>query len=59
LNTHLGEEEDDYYGYISWFKVDNSGDNTALVRTDINEGVSSVFDVNAMDVNDDGKKMWL
>jgi len=56
LNTHLGEEEDDYYGYISWFKVDNSGDNTALVRTDINEGVSSVFDVNAMDVNDDGKK---
>ena len=56
LNTHLGEVIDDYYGYVSWFAVDNSGDNTTFVRTDIDEGVYKVFDINAMDVNGDGRK---
>ncbi len=56
LNTHLGSDEDDYYGYISWFKVDNSGDNASFVRTDIDTGVYKPFDINVMDVNNDGTK---
>lgn len=56
LNTHLGSDEDDYYGYVSWFEVDNSGDNTTFVRTDIDMGVYKPFDINTMDVNGDGKK---
>ncbi len=56
LNTHLGSDEDDYYGYVSWFKVDNSGENVSFVRTDIDSGVEKPFDINAMDVNNDGRK---
>ena len=56
LNTHIGEIIDNYHGYVSWFAMDNSKDNTTFVRTDIDEGVYKVFDINAMDVNGDGRK---
>lgn len=54
INSYLGD--DDYLGSISWFKVDDKGNNITFERTDIDSEVFNPFDVSSLDVNGDEKK---
>jgi hypothetical protein len=56
VNSHTGFSATDYHGNVSWLDVTNAGGQIGFNRTIINPDSIRAFDVNTLDVNEDGKK---